>query len=179
MSTREIFELVYPFVPMLAQTVMSEMQREGIDVNVSILPSARAIGKHLRCGVAAVRRTEAGIELTSRQTIPGGSIGATAPVAVGLLLPAVQSARGAARRSVSMNNLKQITLAMHGYHDVHKTFPPAYTTDAAGKPLLSWRVHILPYIERQDLYEQFHLDEPWDSAQQPTDREDAAGLSAA
>ena len=46
---------------------------------------------------------------------------------------------------------------------IHKTFPPAYSTDAAGKPLLSWRVLILPYIDQQGLYEQFHLDEPWDT----------------
>ena len=52
---------------------------------------------------------------------------------------------------------------MHNYHDVHKTFPPAYTVDKAGKPLLSWRVLILPYLEQEALYKEFHLDEPWDS----------------
>ena len=62
-----------------------------------------------------------------------------------------------------MNNLKQIGLAMHNYHDVHRTFPPAYQADASGRPLLSWRVLILPYLEQDALYREFHLDEPWDS----------------
>lgn len=61
------------------------------------------------------------------------------------------------------NNLRQITLAIASYHSAHGQHPPPYTTDAEGQPLLSWRVLILPYLERRDLYEQFHLDEPWDS----------------
>lgn len=80
-----------------------------------------------------------------------------------LVAPAVRAAREAARRSVRVNNFKQIALAMHNYHDAKKSFPPAASYDAAGKPLLSWRVMILPYIEQQELYNQFHLDEPWDS----------------
>jgi hypothetical protein len=71
--------------------------------------------------------------------------------------------RQSAQRSHSMNNLKQIGLAMHNYLDTHGHFPPAASTDKAGKPLLSWRVLILPYIEQDHLYKQFHLDEPWDS----------------
>jgi hypothetical protein len=61
------------------------------------------------------------------------------------------------------NNLRQIGIAMHNYHDVYRGLPPRAIFDDDGKPLLSWRVAILPYIEQQDLYEQFHLDEPWDS----------------
>jgi hypothetical protein len=87
----------------------------------------------------------------------------TAGVAIGLLLPAVNSAREAGRRAQSMNNLKQIVLAMHNYNSVKGSFPARANFDAQGKPLLSWRVHILPYIEQDALYKQFHLDEPWDS----------------
>ena len=79
------------------------------------------------------------------------------------LMAAIQAARGNAQRQMSMNNLKQIALAMHNYHDANKRFPPAANLDAAGKPLLSWRVHILPYLEQEALYRQFKLDEPWDS----------------
>jgi prepilin-type processing-associated H-X9-DG protein len=71
--------------------------------------------------------------------------------------------RGAAGRARCVNNLKQIALAMHNYHDRHRSFPPAYTVDKSGKPLLSWRVLILPFIEQDALYREFHLDEPWDS----------------
>ena len=88
---------------------------------------------------------------------------ASTGVLVALLLPAVQSAREAARRTMSMNNLKQIGLAMHNHHDTFKKFPAQAITDDSGKPLLSWRVKVLPFIEQGNLYEQFHLDEPWDS----------------
>lgn len=81
-----------------------------------------------------------------------------APVSAG-----VQSARSSARRVQSMNNLKQIGISMHVYHDVHGSLPASSTYDKDDKPLLSWRVHILPYIEEEQLYKQFHLDEPWDS----------------
>lgn len=63
----------------------------------------------------------------------------------------------------SINNLKMIMLANHNHHDSRKRFPAAYSVDQDGKPLLSWRVHLLPYLEQKALYDQFHLDEPWDS----------------
>ncbi len=162
-DTPKLFELFYPLAPIFAQMATRELQREGIDVNVSLLPSAKAIGKHLRPTITAVRHTDAGIEVVNRQTVPGGNFGSALPVAVAVGLPAVHSARAAARRAAGMNNLKQLGLAMHVYHDQKNSFPPAYTTDDDGKPLLSWRVQILPYIEQEELYERFHHDEPWDS----------------
>lgn len=84
-------------------------------------------------------------------------------ILVGLLLPAVQAAREAARRMTASNNLKQIGLGIHNYHAAYKKLPPSPITDEDGNPLLSWRVAILPFIEQQELYQQFHLDEPWDS----------------
>jgi hypothetical protein len=74
---------------------------------------------------------------------------ATSGVLVALLLPAVQAARDAARRAQGTNNLKQLALAMHNYHDTYRAFPAAYNTDAEGRPLLSWRVHLLPFLEQQ------------------------------
>jgi len=67
------------------------------------------------------------------------------------------------KRMISSNNLKQLALGMEVFASAHKRFPAAAIRDANGKPLLSWRVVILPYIEQNDLYTQFHLDEPWDS----------------
>ncbi|MBM3996077.1 MAG: DUF1559 domain-containing protein [Planctomycetes bacterium] len=60
------------------------------------------------------------------------------------------------------NNLKQIGLALWSYHDSMKSFPPAGIGDRDGKPLLSWRVAILPYIEEFQLYKEFDLNQPWD-----------------
>jgi prepilin-type processing-associated H-X9-DG protein len=87
-------------------------------------------------------------------------------VLVALLLPAVQAAREAARRNQCSNNLKQIGIALQNYHDVHKTFPPAYTVDANGNKMHSWRVLILPFIDdsiSHNVAENYHFDEPWDS----------------
>src|SRR5262249_29037701 len=75
----------------------------------------------------------------------------------------VAKAQQAAAINKSANNLKQIGLAMHNYHDAIGNFPPAAVCDKDGKPQLSWRVLILPYIEEEALYKEFKLDEPWDS----------------
>jgi hypothetical protein len=79
------------------------------------------------------------------------------------VLPMISAAREAARRMQCTSHLKGLALAMHNYHDVYHSFPPAYTVDPSGKPLHSWRVLILPYIEQQQLYDKIRLDEPWDS----------------
>jgi hypothetical protein len=70
--------------------------------------------------------------------------------------------RTISNRSVCCNNLSQITKALYLYHHHHGTFPPAYIADANGKPMHSWRVFLLPYFERQDLFNAYRWDEPWD-----------------
>ena len=76
--------------------------------------------------------------------------------------PAAAKPADAATRIRVTNALKQILLAIHNYHDAYGRFP-ADITDKRGKPLLSWRVAVLPFIEQDQLYRQFKLDEPWDS----------------
>jgi len=111
-----------------------------------------------------VRKQDNSLRLSFK--LPAGGAPAVSVLALSsaLLVPAVQKVREAAARTQSANNLKQMALAMHSYHDTYRMFPPAAICDANGKPLLSWRVAILPYIEQQELYRQFKLDEPWDSA---------------
>ena len=167
-DTQQMFRTVYPLVQIGVQFALHYAREEGFDLDPILLPSAGSIERHLLPAVTAIKRTDSGIETVSHQTLPGGNVGATAPVAVALLLPAVQSARGAARRAQGTNNLRQIAIAMHNYHDTFKTFPAAYSADEDGKQLLSWRVHILAFIEGQRLYEQFHFDEPWDSEHNKT-----------
>ncbi len=82
-------------------------------------------------------------------------------VLAGLLLPAVQAAREAARRMQCSNNLRQIGLALHNYEATYKSLPPAYTVDANGQKLHSWRTLILPFIEQKALYDQIDLSKPW------------------
>jgi hypothetical protein len=83
--------------------------------------------------------------------------------AVQALEAAVDAQKRAAERARSSNNLRQLGLAMHTYHDTKAAFPAAASYSKDGKPFLSWRVHILPFIEQGELYKEFKLDEPWDS----------------
>lgn len=69
----------------------------------------------------------------------------------------------ASRRSSCRNNLKQIDLALHNYHDVYGSFPPAYVADEAGRPMHSWRVLILPFLDESALYDAYDFSQPWDS----------------
>lgn len=83
--------------------------------------------------------------------------------AVEALEGVVDAQKRAAERVRSANNLRQLGLALHTYHDTNAAFPAATSYSKDGKPLLSWRVHILPLLEQDELYKQFKLDEPWDS----------------
>src|SRR5215469_8741288 len=86
-------------------------------------------------------------------------------VLIGLLLPAVQKVREAASRMKCANNLKQLALGLHGFHDVHGKFPPgqlktafpAWGVPAAGLNH-GWAVFVLPYVEQQNLYNTYHWD---------------------
>ncbi|MEZ6118554.1 MAG: DUF1559 domain-containing protein [Pirellulaceae bacterium] len=66
-------------------------------------------------------------------------------------------------RSQTLNTVKQIALAHINFESTYGSFIPNASYDQNGRPLLSWRVYLLPYFDYQNLYEQFHLDEPWDS----------------
>ncbi len=63
----------------------------------------------------------------------------------------------------SGNNLRQLVIAIHDYEEEHGHLPPHAICDEAGRPLLSWRVLILPYVEQHSLFKEFRLNEPWDS----------------
>jgi hypothetical protein len=75
----------------------------------------------------------------------------------------LEKERESTRSAMSRENLKEIGLAMHNYCDVHKHFPPPAIYSKDGKPLLSWRIAILPQLGLNEIYNKFHLDEPWDS----------------
>ena len=80
-----------------------------------------------------------------------------------LLTPPIGAARAAAQRNQRINQFKQFALAFWNYESANQNFVTQANYDAKGQPLLSWRVHLLPYLDQQALYAEFHLDEPWDS----------------
>ena len=65
-------------------------------------------------------------------------------------------------RGTCSNNLKQIVIALQNYHDAFGTLPPAYVADRQGRPMHSWRVLLLPFLEQERLYKRYNFSEPWD-----------------
>jgi hypothetical protein len=164
LNMQRVFDLLYPLAPIGFAALASELGKEHIDLPPDMLPSAGSIRRHLRPSVSVLRRTPDGIEAVSHQIVPGGQGLTSLPILVGLLVPAVQKTRAAAERVGSSNNLHQMSLGMLNMADSNKgVMPAAAIYSKEGKPLLSWRVAILPYVEQDNLYKEFHLDEPWDS----------------
>jgi len=89
-------------------------------------------------------------------------------ILIALLLPAVQAAREAARRAQCVNNLKQLGLALHNYHDQWHTFPPSesrpYTDRSTSGAYLNWVILVLPFMEQQPLYNEFNRNLPINNA---------------
>jgi len=161
-----LYELAAP----MARGVMRE---QGLQIDPPQLPPWPAIRPYARPQVSTIRHVADGIILDSTGTIPlgpltagGGVAGispASTPVLVGLLLPAVQAARDAARRTQVTSNFKQVMVAMATYEAANGHFPAQAICAADGRPLLSWRVALLPFLDGGDLHRQFRLNEPWDS----------------
>jgi hypothetical protein len=154
---------LYPALQGLVPLASMGLASQGIQIPP--LPSLDALERHARPSTFTMQKTSTGLVLEDHQTVPvvNSRSLATGGIGVALLLPAVQAAREAARRTESSNNLRQIGLGMLTFADTNNWLPAAAGCDKQGKPLLSWRVYILPFLDQQELYNSFHLDEPWDS----------------
>ena len=158
----ELEKLIKQGLDMGKQAMMAEMTK---NMPASDDPVEQATGKYAKRMITLVfdsfqparNDTKVSISMNAKSDV------ATIGILTALLLPAVQAAREAARRTQSANNMKMIGLAMHNYHDRNRHFPAQANYDDDGHALLSWRVHILPFIDQEELYKEFHLDEPWDS----------------
>lgn len=147
----------------LMTLITDELGRELPDLEKEAAKDAdlKDLVKVFKAGLAAAKDAKFSVDGTEARltaTLPLDGL----PLA-SAYLTAVRKVEQAAAAQQSANNLKQIGLAMHNYHDTNNQFPPAAVCDKKGKPQLSWRVLILPYIEQEALYKEFKLDEPWDS----------------
>ncbi len=161
-------------LPVLVRQINAELaiaqQRAGkvagdvfLRLDPAMIPQVEELNRLLFPSATTVVVDGQGAVLTHREAIPTVTSPAVAGALLALLMPKVQSAYETSRRAQCVNNLKQIALAMHNYHAANNAFPRAAKCDEKGKPLLSWRVAILPYLGQQELYDRFKLDEPWDS----------------
>lgn len=121
------------------------------------LPAIRQVVERSELPIAPDEIRQEGSSITYR--MEDATVRAVAQALAGPL----KRSRDQARRMQSSNNLKQLGLAMHNYHDVHRHLPPSGKASDDSRGGLSWRVHLLPFLEEAKLYEQFKLDEPWDS----------------
>lgn len=176
---RASMNALYNFIPMansMIHTVAPTRRGRNI-MTAADMPPAEFVTAPLFANVAMGIPSENGIQYIRRQSLPISPMpsiesGAAVPVLISLLLPAVQQARGAARRTQSMNNLKQIALAMHNYHDVYNHLPSGTVegTDLEPEERLSLFYSILPFIEQAALYNDLRNSEKesWDSATSST-----------
>lgn len=168
-STYKLLLGLAPFGISMAQIGMTQSQMlppgSPSPFQLSDLPPTELVTRHLYPNVSWSSVDENGMISQTSSSIPGlpipGGDGGSASVAVpavlvALLLPAVQQAREAARRTQSKNNLKQIGLAMHNYHDTFNYFPMGTvpSDDLEPNQRLSWMYSILPYMDQAPLYNQ-------------------------
>ncbi len=142
--------------------LLVSLSREGLD-RIPPRELADPAAKSMTAVLTAVKGglKDATFSTTGTEARARVAVSADLPVA-GAVAEATGKVKDAAARSLSFNNLTQIAIAMHAYHDVTGSLPPAAVVDKAGRPLLSWRVLVLPYVEQEALYRQFKLDEAWD-----------------
>ncbi len=178
---RPMYQTLLSMGPFMASgAIMALKQNRAIPrdfelpITVADIPPAELVTGPLFPNVMVNTLSAEGLRTTTRSSVPGiplmagggdGSSVATTGVLVALLLPAIQQAREAARRTQSMNNLKQIAIALHNYHETHGHFP--YGThpndDLEPHERLSWQYDILPFLEQSALYHQMDGDAAWDA----------------
>ena len=130
--------------------------------DAELVPDSDDLRPFLFASVQALAVDDAGIRFLSRQAIPTLNPSTAVPIALAALVPAVRRAQLTSDRAHASGNLKRIGQAFLAYHDLHTDFP-ADIRNKAGKPVLSWRVAILPFLDQGELFNEFHQEEAWDS----------------
>ena len=177
MDPRPEYTQLMSFVPMglsfLETTLLPALsERSGVPVTMPFdmdnMPVPEEITEPMFPNVNVGFTNSSGATLLSRNSVPAtpfGSVGSTAvvPIMAALLLPAVQQAREAARRTQSKNNLRQLALGMHNYHDAYGAFPAGTVKNErlAPEERLGWAVSILPFIEALNAYRRVDMKAGW------------------
>ena len=167
---KTVAQVFYPMMRGGLSAIKSNIDREFGDDLVSQsfskmlmnmeLPPLRTIVNDLGPATFAIRLNEKGIEYEFSHTLPVLNPVGSLATGFACSLPAIVSQqKGSAQTKL---NLRMIGLACHNYESAFNQFPTDIV-DANGKPLLSWRVKILPFIEQQNLADLIRMDEPWDS----------------
>lgn len=141
-----------------AATTLKQSAHAALNVLKALLAAKQAVPR--------IEQLVAKLQFEQEETRLRLTIAEDGPVfgeLVTLAQTALAPARARTDRSLTVNHLKQLMLAMHNYHDGRKVLPAHANYSPKGKPLLSWRVHILPFVDAGKLYDEFHLDESWDS----------------
>lgn len=172
---RQTYPMLLSYAPMLLSFAQMGLQQSGRDdlvlpIGVADLPPAELIAQPLFTNVSMCVTDEKGIHCVGRSSVPavpliggdGGSV-ATPAIVVALVLPAVQQARAAARRTVSSNNLKQLAIAMHNFHAVNEKLPTGTQPHPELKPeeRLSWVPAVLPFFDQQRLVDSLDPEKGW------------------
>ncbi len=165
-DTNLMNQVIYSYLQYGATMGASALEKEiGIRADLAKFPSFSTVSRFLQPAIGVTRRTETTWSSESHTVGPalGPAVVPVAGMAMALILPQIQSAREAARQNTSRNNLRALGFAMFSFANRNGRYPDRATSSPDGKRLLSWRVQILPDIDRQALYDEFHHDEPWDS----------------
>ena len=171
-SVQTLMTLAPLAIPALQQGLREGGLRVNLPVSAADLPPAELVARPLFPNVTVATADENGFRWTSRQSLPSFPLGGggvtsvpTAAVLVALLLPAVQSAREAARRTQSRNNMHNMVIALHNYAETHGQLPAGKHPNEGLKPdkRLSWMADLLPFIEQPALYRQIDFKAAWDA----------------
>jgi hypothetical protein len=141
------------------KTLAAKMGEMAAEMKEGDRPRDKAIAPIVEALAAGLK--VAGVKLNGSSVVASTEIevGPAAGKATAALLQSLASEKKFGGR---VNHLKQIGLALHAYHDANNKLP-TNIFNAKGEVILSWRVHLLPYLEQENLWKQFKLDEPWDS----------------
>jgi hypothetical protein len=177
---RKSYRAILGIVPVILPAIQAGLRQtrmlfgHGIELSISVadFPPAEQVARPLFPNLSVCTVDAEGIHWTSRTSLPsipllgagGGSGVATVGVLTALLLPAVGQSRTAARRAQSRNNMKQIGLALHIYHDAEGSFPQGTHPNENLKPekRLSWLTDLLPYMDEQAAFDRIDFEKGWD-----------------